>query len=174
MSEALYGGIRLCGRILTLNHWNLTYFALSLKKDLFIRRNFHQLTSISPEQLFNFVEKYDVCECLLGSYFEVDLWKSIDAEKVWYDRILDACSQFSRFFLMATFKSPENAKWRDLLSVYWVEFRVSLQNMFKFVMYYISDNLIFQHFEVLNTTMVQIEIIVKYMTWNPIITNGSN
>ena len=44
----------------------------------------------------------------------------------------------------------------------------------QFVMYYISDNLIFQHFEVLNTTMVQIEIIVKYMTWNPIITNGSN
>ena len=36
----------------------------------------------------------------------------------WYDRILDACSQFSRFFLMATFKSPENAKWRDLLSLY--------------------------------------------------------
>ena len=39
---------------------------------------------------------------------------------------------------------------------------------------YVSDNLIFQHFEVLNTTMVQIEIIVKYMTWNPIITNGSD
>ena len=171
MSEALYGGIRLCGRILTLNHWNLTYIALSLKKDLAIRRNFHQLTSISPEQLSNFVEKYDVCECLLGLYFEVDLWKSIDAEKVSYDRILDACSQFSRFFLMATFKSPENAKWRDLLSLYWVEFRVSLKIC---LVCYVSDNLIFQHFEVLNTTMVQIEIIVKYMTWNPIITNGSN
>ena len=87
MSEALYDGIRLCGRILTLNHWNLTHFAL--KKDLAIRRNFHQLTSISPEQLFNFVEKYDVCECLLGSYFEVDLRKSIDAEKVWYHGMIE-------------------------------------------------------------------------------------
>ena len=128
MSEALYGGIRLCGRILKLNHWNLKHFAL--EKDLAIRRNFHQLTSISPEQHFNFVEKYDVFECLLRLYFEVDLRKSIDAEKVWYDRILDACSQFSRFFLMATFKSPENAKCWGLLSLYWVEFRVSLKNMF--------------------------------------------